>query len=112
MLTAYSPECLNELRLSVCVMQEFLRELNVRSPQKDSAVSAGMRILQLTDSKSSALRRRLTQLEQGWVNLTNMVPSIHQTQQQVGNVKVSPSISSSLIQQISGNDICFDLLLH
>lgn len=66
-----------------CVSQELFRELVVRSAQKASAESAGLQILQLTESEAPGLRRRLAQLEKEWTNLSSMLPTLHQTQQQV-----------------------------
>lgn len=78
----------------VCVhiSQEFFRELNIRSAQKDSAVCAGTRISQLTDSEAPELRRRLLQLEQEWIHLANVLPTLHQKQQQVGNIDIFLSL--------------------
>lgn len=65
------------------VSQEFFGELVVRSEQKASTERACAQILQLTESEAPGLRRQLAQLEKEWINLTNMLPSLHQTQQQV-----------------------------
>lgn len=70
----------------VFVTQEFFRELTIRSAQKASTVCAGTRILQLTDSET--LRRRLAQIEKGWINLNDMMPTLHQTQQQVQHLSL------------------------
>lgn len=65
------------------MLQEFFKELEGCSAQKASAERAGAQILQLTDSEAPGLRRRLAQLEQEWTNLSNVLPTLHQTQQQV-----------------------------
>lgn len=65
------------------VLQEFFKELEVRSAQKASAERSGAQILQLTVSEAPGLRRRLAQLEQEWMNLTSELPALSQKQQQV-----------------------------
>lgn len=80
----------------VCVLQEFFKELEGRSAQKASAESAGAQILQLTDSEVPGLHRQLAQLEQEWTNLSNILPTLRQTQQQVRLMSLSLSLFFSL----------------
>ncbi|XDV42021.1 hypothetical protein PO909_010774 [Leuciscus waleckii] len=80
---SFSDSGLLDSRIVLTQIMEFFRELGFRSAQKASAESAGMQILQLTDRKAPGLRRQLAQLEQEWMNLTNMLPTLHQTQQQM-----------------------------
>lgn len=65
------------------MLQEFFKELELRSAQKASAECAVTQILKLTDNEAPGLRRRLAQLEQEWMNLTSELPTLSQTQQQV-----------------------------
>ncbi len=100
----------------LCVLQEFFKELEGRSAQKASAERTGAQILQLTDSEAPGLRRRLAQLEQEWTNLSNVLPTLNQTQQQVRlaclakflSLLLSPSILSLIyLKQSSGKQILF-----
>ncbi|XP_052441872.1 nesprin-2-like isoform X3 [Carassius gibelio] len=69
---------------TVCTqLMEFFKELEGRSAQKASAERSGAQILQLTDSEAPGLLRRLAQLEQEWMNLSNVLPALCQTQQQL-----------------------------
>ncbi|XP_051954461.1 nesprin-2-like [Xyrauchen texanus] len=70
-------------RFALTQLMEFFRELEVRSAQKVSVICTGTHTLQLTDSEAPGLHRRLAQIEQDWTNLTNMLPTLHQTQQQL-----------------------------
>ncbi|XP_051500897.1 nesprin-2-like [Myxocyprinus asiaticus] len=70
-------------RFVLTQLMEFFKELEVRSALKLSATCAGTNILHLTDSEAPGLRRRLAQLEQGWMDMTSMLPTLHQTQQRL-----------------------------
>ncbi|KAL1254649.1 hypothetical protein QQF64_016878, partial [Cirrhinus molitorella] len=76
----FSDSGLLDSKTTFTQLMEFFKELEVRSAQK---ASAGAQILQLIDSKAPGLRRRLAQLEQEWTNLTNELPALRQTQQQL-----------------------------
>ncbi|XP_067239735.1 nesprin-2-like isoform X9 [Chanodichthys erythropterus] len=80
---SFSDSAQLDSRVVFTQLMEFFSDLVVRSTQKASAESAGMQILQLTESESPGLRRRLAQLEKEWTNLTSMLPTLHQTQQQL-----------------------------
>ncbi|XP_077075807.1 nesprin-2a [Siphateles boraxobius] len=80
---SFSDSGLLDSRMVLTQIMEFFRVLVSRSAQRASAESTGMQILQLTDRKAPGLRRQLAQLEQKWTNLTNMLPTLHQTQQQM-----------------------------
>lgn len=58
--------------------------LESRRIQKTAAVGAGTQVLQLSDSELPELQKRLTQLEKDWTVLTNNLPSVQHTMQQVG----------------------------
>ncbi|KAF4099427.1 hypothetical protein G5714_019553 [Onychostoma macrolepis] len=80
---SFSDSGLLDSRTDFTQLMEFFKELEGRSAQKACAESAGAQILQLTDSEAPGLRRRLAQLEQEWTNLSNVLPILHQTQQQL-----------------------------
>ncbi|KAI4900991.1 hypothetical protein NFI96_032985 [Prochilodus magdalenae] len=71
------------LKLLLPKLMEFCRELESRSVQKAAAVRAGTQILQLSDSNTPELHKRLTQLEQDWTELSNILPSVQQTLNQL-----------------------------
>ncbi|XP_036438507.1 LOW QUALITY PROTEIN: nesprin-2 [Colossoma macropomum] len=64
-------------------LMEFCRELESKSVQKAAAVRAGTQILQLSDSNAPELHKHLTQLEQDWTELSNTLPSVQYTLQQL-----------------------------
>ncbi|XP_051511030.1 LOW QUALITY PROTEIN: nesprin-2-like [Myxocyprinus asiaticus] len=68
-------------RFVLTQLKDFFRELEMRSAQKVTAICTGTHTLHLTDSEAPGLHRRLAQIEQGWTDLTNMLPTLHQTQQ-------------------------------
>ncbi|XP_043093802.1 nesprin-2 isoform X3 [Puntigrus tetrazona] len=95
-----SDSALLDSRTVFTQLVEFFKELEGRSAQKASAGSAGAQILQLTDSQAPALRRRLAQLEQEWTNLSNVLPTLHQTQQQLLTNQSHSQILASLTSQL------------
>ncbi|KAG1964264.1 nesprin-2 [Pimephales promelas] len=80
---SFSDSGLLDSRIVLTQIMEFFREMVFRSAQKASAESTGVQILQLSERKAPGLRRQLAQLEHEWTNLTNMLPTLHQTQQQM-----------------------------
>lgn len=66
------------------MLQNFFKELESRSVQKATAVRAGSQSVQLSDIEPPELHKHLVQLEQHWTELTNTVPSVQHTLQQVG----------------------------
>ncbi|XP_016149734.1 nesprin-2-like [Sinocyclocheilus grahami] len=93
---SFSDSGLLDSRIVFTQLMEFFKELQGRSAQKASAELSGAQILQLTDSEAPGLRRRLAQLEQEWSNLTNVLPTIHQTQQQLLTNQSHSQILASL----------------
>ncbi|KAK3542505.1 hypothetical protein QTP86_027710 [Hemibagrus guttatus] len=86
-------------------IMNFFKELESRSVQKASAVRAGTQVLQLSDTEAHELRQHLFQLEKDWTELTNAVPSVQCTVQQLlavlGQSKVRVYLSSWLEQMKS-----------
>ncbi|KAL6486315.1 hypothetical protein MHYP_G00057070 [Metynnis hypsauchen] len=64
-------------------LMEFCRELDSKSVLKAAAVRAGTQILQLSDNDAPELHKHLTQLEQDWTELSNTLPSVQHTLQQL-----------------------------
>ncbi|MCI4389446.1 hypothetical protein PGIGA_G00098050 [Pangasianodon gigas] len=64
-------------------IMNFFKELERRSVQKATAVRAGTQVLQLSDTEAPELRQHLVQLEKDWTELTNAVPSVQHTLQQL-----------------------------
>ncbi|KAK7133211.1 hypothetical protein R3I94_015172 [Phoxinus phoxinus] len=93
---SFSDSGLLDSRIVLTQIMEFFKELVHRSAQKASAESAGMQILQLTNRKAPGLRRQLAQLEQEWTNLTNMLPSLHQRQQEMLTIQSHSQVLADL----------------
>ncbi|XP_030628013.1 nesprin-2a [Chanos chanos] len=64
-------------------IMDFFREMEVWSVQKASISATASQVLQLMDGQAPELRRRLTLLEQTWADLTAVLPSAHDTLQQL-----------------------------
>ncbi|XP_059369612.1 nesprin-2-like [Carassius carassius] len=93
---SFSDSGLLDSKIVFTQLKEFFKELEGCSAQKASAERSGAQILQLTDSEAPDLRRRLAQLEQEWMNLSNVLPTLHQTQQQLLSNQSHSQILDSL----------------
>ncbi|KAK2864041.1 hypothetical protein Q7C36_003195 [Tachysurus vachellii] len=86
-------------------IMNFFKELESRSAQKASAVRAGTQVQQLSDTEDNEIRQHLFQIEKDWTELTNAVPSVQCTLQQLlavlGQSKVRAYLSSWLEQMKS-----------